>query len=460
MIGTMEPEKKDQGLEGVEIVAGSGAAEDNEFGTPETEAALADAPAYAENPSAPAAIPADPYREPPVAEDPFRPAAAPVAPAARPAAFVQRPPLDPISVARPAAQVAAAAPEPAPIPAPKQTIDITEASFAEGGANSSNPVDPMAAAADAMSREAAALGMGMGPRPGSAPAPAPSLKNDPSIKPLRTFKTDAEEAVRYQNISTADIVVAEQRRREANPTPIQYEDGKRTSPLIFVSLVLAILALAGGGYYFLLMDKAAAPKSNLPANLVVKTIIPYDSATAVTLDPASDPVSDVASKLDDAPVNIGEVYAAIPLPFGTTTAIASPSAFLSQTKVPSRLVRSLSAQYMVGTHVMSRNAPFLIFKDTFFQNAYAGMLEWEDDMRNDLLKLVRVAHPQETGVAVDGDVFEDAVVANVDARVLRGAAGQPILAYAFADQNTIVIATDIETLRFLLDRLLAVRVVQ
>jgi hypothetical protein len=496
MIGSMEPEKKEQDLEnatvkdlqgdGIEIVGGSGAAEDNEFGTPETEAALADTPAYeeaeAQEPSsAKATIPADPYREPPIVEVPAEPmiAAAPRAvPVARPAAFVQRPPMgpaaapantpDPTPTPKPAPT---AAPRPAPVAAPAadteqapkpaatQTIDITEASFAAGGSNSSNPVSPMAATADALSREATALGMGMGTAPASAPAPI--LRNDPSIKPLRTFKTDAEEAVRYQNISTADIAVAEQKKREMSPTPIQYEDEKRGSPFVLIALILAIIMIAaGGGYYLFFMGKARAPKSNLPENLVVRTIIPYDSVAAVTLDPESDPVSDIASELDDAPVNIGEVYATIPLPFGTTTVIASPSAFLSKTKVPSRLVRSLSPEYMTGTYVLNRNAPFLIFKDTFFQNAYAGMLEWEDDMRNDLLKLIRVAHPQETGVSVDGDVFEDAVVANIDARILRGAAGQPILAYAFADQNTIVIATDVETLKFLLDRLLAVRVVQ
>ena len=196
------------------------------------------------------------------------------------------------------------------------------------------------------------------------------------------------------------------------------------------------------------------------AGLSYETLISYNKIATITLDSEDDPLTVAANALERADVNLGEVYAIIPLPSGTTTAITSPSEFLAETKIPPRLVRSLAPEYMVGTYVLTQNTPFLIFKNTFFQNAYAGMLEWETDMRNDLLRLIRVAHPTETAVTINSDVFEDTVVANIDARVLRGSAGQPILAYAFPNQGTIVIATDIETLRFVLDSILAVRVVQ
>jgi len=42
------------------------------------------------------------------------------------------------------------------------------------------------------------------------PHPTPSA-NDPSIHQLRTFKMDAEEAVRYNNISASDIAIAEKK---------------------------------------------------------------------------------------------------------------------------------------------------------------------------------------------------------------------------------------------------------
>ncbi|MDP1625388.1 MAG: hypothetical protein Q8L64_06550 [bacterium] len=317
---------------------------------------------------------------------------------------------------------------PVPQPPKDEPLELSEESFKPGGSNSTSPAVP--------------------------------VKNDPSIKPLRTFKTDAEEAVRYQNISKTQMVVAEQKRKETSGTPIQYDSGEKKFPLLLLATILIILMLAGGGAYYWLTTNAPAPRSNLPENLVVRTLIPYDGITTVKLDPEKDTITLAGEALDRASVNIGQIYAVIPLPFGTTTVIASPSAFLANTKIPGRLIRSLSSEYMLGSYVFNRNAPFLIFKNSFFQNAYAGMLEWEGDMRDDLIKLIQVAHPKEATISTKSDVFEDSVVANIDARILRGSNGQPILAYAFADQNTIVIATDVETLKYLIDRLLAVRIVQ
>ncbi len=284
----------------------------------------------------------------------------------------------------------------------------------------------------------------------------PSI-NDPSIKPLRTFKSDAEEAVRYQNVSKADIVLAEQKKRES--TPIEYENDKR-SHLGMALLLLLIVVIATGGYYWFFIRETVVINS-IPKELHISTFIPYSKISLVTLPTLEkNPLALIAERLNEPGVTVGQVAALIPTPAGTTTVMSSVSAVLAGTHVPDRLGRSLAPEYMIGTYLFKKNAPFIIFKNTFFQNAFASMLEWEKDMRNDFISLIQVSNPSETTIDTRSDIFSDMVISNIDARVLKNDAGTVILTYAFADKDTIIITTDTDALKYILDRLLAVRVVQ
>lgn len=288
--------------------------------------------------------------------------------------------------------------------------------------------------------------------------PAKDLsKNDPSIKPLRTFKSDAEEAIRYQNVSTIDIAVAAQKKKEA--TPIEYEKEKSSSPKALVFAAFALVVLLGGGWYaWYSLSKEAAPETAAPA-IQVRSLVPYAKASTVALEPGSAPLELIAAKLSALNPSLGETGVVVPVDSNASTQASALSTALRDTKMPSRLARSLSGEYTFGTYVYDVESPFIVMKDTFFQNAYAGMLDWEKDIKNDLLPLIRLARPNE---AISGQVdrFEDVVVSNVDARALKDELGQTILIYAFADKDTVVITTSISGLKHLLETLLSVRTIQ
>lgn len=294
---------------------------------------------------------------------------------------------------------------------------------------------------------------------GTEPVVKPNVQNDPSIKPLRTFKSDAEEAVRYQNISAAQIAIAEQKKKLA-ATPIERSsDEERKSPLGIIAIVFMILLIAAGGSYYWFFVARQNPASSLPQELRVSTLVPYTKANTVTIGEGNimDTIGGAirATELDER-----AIYAVFPVPQGTTTNVASIASVLRDTKAPNMLTRSLAPQYMIGAYNNTTKDPFIILKNTYFQNAFAGMLEWEKDLRNDLISLIRVSRPQDEITLVNRDVFEDTVLSNIDARVLKDEEGNILIAYAFADKDTIVIATTIETLKTMLDKLLAVRIVQ
>jgi len=302
------------------------------------------------------------------------------------------------------------------------------------------------------------------PPPPPKPAPKPvteahkeSFKNDPSIKPLRTFKTDAEEAVRYSNVSKIDMVVAEQKKRDK--TPIQYAE-KKASPGLYIAFVLLIIVLLGGGWYFWFSSTQSNQTTTNSAPVFSgKTIIPYSKVGLVVIG-EGDPISLISQKLVGDSAGIGNVYAVIPVDSASSASPSALSTVMANTHIPSRLLRSLSDEYMMGIYSYDVQSPFVILKDTFYQNAYSGMLDWENDLGSDLAPLIHIAHPNESPASIGTATWNDIVISNIDVRALRNGSGDTLLAYAFADKDTIVIAATENSLKYLLDRILQVRTIQ
>lgn len=303
--------------------------------------------------------------------------------------------------------------------------------------------------------------------PASTPSPVPPVKpvtpeahpfNDPSIKQIRTFKSDAEEAVKYQNVSTMDIALAEQKKREKS-TPIEYSTPKKSHAGIFIMIVIILILMLGGGWYYWFTTSQKVDVVQ-QMSVTVPAYIPYTKATTVTLDIDSDPLVLIGSKLAQLNAGLNTVYALVPIDgVGASTQTQLP-AILKNTDGPDRLLRSLNPTYMLGVYSYDTQSPFMILKNTFFQNAFSGMLEWEKTMRDDLVSLVQVSHPAEVSGNVVSGSFEDALISNIDVRLLKNETGEVILAYAFANKDTIVITTDTRALKFILEKILAVRTIQ
>ena len=152
---------------------------------------------------------------------------------------------------------------------------------------------------------------------------------------------------------------------------------------------------------------------------------------------------------------------------GDTTKTISAGSFLEklQSHAPDELTRSLSDNFLFGLHVLNVPQPFLILKTGYYQNAFAGMIAWENDLENDLGPIFI---PQESelyasttaGLLQRRMKFEDLVVKNRDTRALRGANSKIIFLYSFPDKNTIVITTNADTLEKISASLLTGKLVQ
>jgi hypothetical protein len=285
----------------------------------------------------------------------------------------------------------------------------------------------------------------------------PKVQNDPSIKAVRTFKSDAEEAVKYQNVSAIDIALAEHKKKESLPP--QPKKASNSQGMFVVIAILIMIVLGGGWYYWFISSQDTVEPNPVPTS--IKTILPYAKGSTVFLEQNSDPLVLISSKLASSNAGLGNIYALIPTnsPSGTTTKYAPIEQIFENTRIPSKLLRSLRDDYMFGSYTYDANGAFIILKGTYFQNMFSGMLEWEKDMRSDLIDLIRVSSPNEPDFA-SSTAFTDTVVSNVETRVLKNEKGEPVLLYAFANEQTVVISTRLSSLKYVLDKLLTVRTIQ
>jgi hypothetical protein len=128
-------------------------------------------------------------------------------------------------------------------------------------------------------------------------------------------------------------------------------------------------------------------------------------------------------------------------------------------KIPEILKRTLLPDFMVGTFSFGKNLPFIILKTSYFENAYAGMLSWENDLEKDFQVLFRLTGYQTAGgilaelTPTTIKKFSDSVIVNKDVRILKDETGQIMLLYGIIDKETIIITVNDTAFKEILTRL-------
>lgn len=353
------------------------------------------------------------------------------------------------------------------------------------------------------------------------PAPKPILETplqkaveekplDPLQKKaaIRTLQGDIAQTVHSQNISVADIALAEQKRARASVPPPVAEDssGKWWIMGTGLFIFLGIAVIAGVFYFF-------PPQEDVP---IVEgpqdTLLNADDRTV--LDTAGMTFESFAKRVTDTllvqggPGTIRGVSLVRVLGEGSNVKHITTEEFftLLASRAPARLIRSLSDGFVFGIATpTSKPSAFLLFKTNSYETAFAAMLEWEDLIADDLPFITYTMTAPETLVATTTasstedtasstaatttatgatttttttqnasttatttatsvpefvpppSRFTDIVVKNKDARALVYPDGTTRLLYAFPDKDTLIIAQNKETLSLLIDRLSAAR---
>ena len=156
-----------------------------------------------------------------------------------------------------------------------------------------------------------------------------------------------------------------------------------------------------------------------------------------------------------------------------------------RTSAPDMLVRNVRAQRSTagGVNDGGKQSPFFILSVDSYSETFAGMLQWESKMPQDLKQLflpyststptvvpktqttatTATTTATTTSVKVEATSipavqdkqlkFRDEVIANHDVRIYRNAAGQSVILYGYWNQTTLVIARDPGAFNEILERL-------
>lgn len=305
------------------------------------------------------------------------------------------------------------------------------------------------------------------------------LKKSDSLPPIRTYKGDIEDLLKRGKTSTVTIAMAEDKRRIGKLLSTTEEEerlarsGSRVAIIAAIILIFAGLTILG---WFVFIRKT--PIQTVPA-YIASTIITADQSKEIAVDNLTRRsfIDKIIAEKNTLNITLGSVAEFI-LTKGKAEEKKriDTSTFMTilQTQAPSSLERSLAGEFVFGLHSGSGGyKPFIIFKTDSFQETFASMLNWETTLPNDLGPIflsgdtnqtnnlvattteTKMATSSETG-ATNGNFhlkWSDAVLRNKDARVVKDQNGQIVLLYSFVDQKTLIITTNENTLKELMDRL-------
>lgn len=318
------------------------------------------------------------------------------------------------------------------------------------------------------------------------------------LKALRTYEGDVAEVLAHSQASRSSIAIAEA-RKESGEDRIQNEEPSHVGRnLLLTVLSLLILVAGAGGAYYLYSQSALAPSTpQAPVVQSVPSLIPADSQDVISIDGLSAPAtlariqSEIAKQTP--PNSITEIIPIETLSGQKTRVSASEMLGLMEITPPDILSRSLDSPWMLGVYTGSDGAKsaFIVATTNFFQNAFAGMLQWESVMADDLKQYVgtgsaagianvapapapAVAIASSTGGAsttasaagltaiapvqpavpntVSGH-FEDRIILNKDVRVFVTNDGKTLFLYSFIDNTKLAVAGSEAALREILTRL-------
>ncbi len=292
------------------------------------------------------------------------------------------------------------------------------------------------------------------------PSTETAVPQTTSLPKVRTLKTDADASIQSGETTVVSAIAAASRVQKMEQPEISGTYSTSNNKKVWLIAGALIVIVLGGIIFGYLHYQSVKEEERARQKIEnIQAIIPNDGSRELSINNKTP--RDIAFALGRERVEIaGKLGSIINIYFtageGEEKKYISTSDFLTQTDTtaPSLLLRALNPNFSAGVHIFDGNQMFLVFKVTSYENAFAGMLEWEESIEDRLLPLLRPAvdlsYPQ--GV-IDQRLFQDSIIRNRDVRVLKNETGRTLLLYGFTDQKTLVIATGADTLNEVITRL-------
>lgn len=284
------------------------------------------------------------------------------------------------------------------------------------------------------------------------------------VKPLRTYERDVAETIRNKNESVTSVKIAAEVKKveqikKGEVTVERVERASKKGLIFVISLVLILSGLGIGGLVFNFF-------ANRPAPVVQEPLAIITTNTKQTLDITNKNPEEIIRLIQNlleqtgTENNLSRIDLAENIS-GDTKNI-SPQRFfeLFAESAPSALGRALGTELVFGFQTVGKNEPFIFTNISSFDNAYDGMIRFEQNIAKDFGPIFIKSGTILTNSTSTTARFEDLVIRSKDTRVLKDAFGNVILIYSFLDTKTLVITTNETTFRELLTRFFSSQIVR
>lgn len=269
---------------------------------------------------------------------------------------------------------------------------------------------------------------------------------------IRTYESDVAEAMQAKNTSLGSVFLAEQEKKFSNP---EYAPVKSSRVGLYIILALVFISLSGGFLYFAwsAINKDDVSKANPVNNL--QAVIADDEIVVETQNLSAQELETamLAAAGNDRALGDVSVFSFLKEKASTTEVLNSKQ-FVNAMgwRMGGTLLRSLSDKYSIGLYKQREDQFFAVFSLVSYEGAFAGMLEWERYVYQDLKPFLEFGVADTVSTSTPVFLFKDMVVENKDTRVLEKD-GVAVLLYAFPDRRTLLVSSNEATFREILNRL-------
>lgn len=333
------------------------------------------------------------------------------------------------------------------------------------------------------------------------------MNNEVDLKNLRTYEEDIKDALDNGNVTTTDIVLAEQKRR------ISVEKKEQSSKLFaeaapsrpkHIPLIIGgvIFLLVGGAalYYAFTFGVPFFQKTTTSVTVTpLNQTSPVNPDSIITISTHNKTLREIMGELRSSikknPVTNQDGIVTFNLtkeieiggngvtnnriiPINTSDLFA-----LLESRAPESLIRSFSDTFIIGLHQKNVPEPFILLQSESFDQSFAGMLAWEPNMIDDTRDIFfrnlgssqrfpgeapPVMQPTanstttqesqnvvivETTRNYNAVKFIDLVLLNKDARAVQDFSGNTLFFYTFIDSKNLLITTNMQTLETVMRQL-------
>ncbi len=202
---------------------------------------------------------------------------------------------------------------------------------------------------------------------------------------IRTYQDAIQEALETQQMSSAGLLMAEQKKRDdfKKDTEALSISNPRNKILMALSFILIISAV------FLIAFAIVKSSNKKPPETDFIIRSKYFITEKMIEISASQLSRNTLARIKQAttePLTNNQIANLVLTREAGTKSVYSTEDFLAllNSRAPENIRKVLDPEFLLGIHKSSENSTFVLFRVTNYENAYAGMLTWESALARDL----------------------------------------------------------------------------